>query len=140
MDSSHPFLQQLPPQTPAPELTGRILQRIQSVRWQRWRRDAVLLGMGVLLHFSYTAIAWSTLWTEIREGSFTGFLRLAWSDPDVVRANTGDYFAGVLESLPIAGVILGCMGVFLLIGLAWVWYSRRILQEKQKHLFSHLNG
>ena len=128
---------QIPDPLPPTELLPRILTRVEELQLRRWyiRLAALLTVTGTMA--TYLVLRWTIISQELQASSFLQLLRVAFSDPDVVFANTTDFMLGLLESLPVAPVFFALLGVFLVLSLAQVF--SRVQDQRRSQSFSFLS-
>lgn len=129
MTDASPILSRLPPTDPPPDLALRALLGLRRFRVRRLKRALALVALGFVVSGAYAVWAWPALREEVAGSSFVALAHLAVSDPDVVAAALGDFTLGLLESLPLAALLLASLVLFLLLGAAAALLKIRIVRR-----------
>lgn len=131
----HHSLPPLTPIEPPASLLERVLDAVMRarIRMLRFRFVSVLIGaIGTILLIGLN-VSW--LVSEAQGSSFVGFLRLIVSDPDVVFAHATDFGWSLLESLPVATVVVTLTGIFFL--LAAFGFGQAFLRARRNVALHH---
>jgi hypothetical protein len=102
------------PKMPA-DLGNRIMARVERSRLRALYLRLALSSAGCVAGFAYLGAEWRALWSAASQLPIFGFLRLAFSDPDIMFANFQEYFLGLIESTPFGLIALGFGLTFCLI-------------------------
>lgn len=104
------LLYQIPAETPAPDLTGRIVATIEagmqrSPRYRLWLHTATV-GLGLLFSaYLLLALAYQTL-LAWQQGGAGQFIALLLNDPELIGRYPAESLYAVLEALPVAELAL----------------------------------
>ncbi len=132
-NSSHHFL---PPVAPPAGLFDRVMAAISVARLRQLRVRFAVLLTGLAASVAWTFANWQALGLEVRTSSFFETARLAMSDPDVVFSNLKDLALGLLESVPLWGILAVLLVAFFLVGAAAFGEAVRTARRDQ-HLPHH---
>ncbi len=119
-DSLESALRKIPARTPPSGLFERIRTSIDSeVQLRALRRRVWGFAVGLLGIVAVIFGFWNLLAQELAQSSFMEYLRIFWSDRDMVMANWNDAASSLLESLPVANLIIWLILSFFIIGFVW---------------------
>lgn len=125
----HHVLSRLPPVETPPSLFERVMRAIERVRARRLYARCAFASSALTLSIGYVAVSWSAMLAELSESSFIEFMRLVYSDPDIVLGNVKDLALGVVETLPYVSIVLTLVIAFSLVGIVALADSLRHLRR-----------
>lgn len=118
------------PEMPA-DLGNRIMARVERSRMRSLYARLALSATGCIAGLAYLGAEWRSLWLAARQLPVFGFMRLAFSDPDIMFANFQDYFLGLLESTPFGLIALSFGIIFCLICVVKFLSAKRRANHSQ---------
>ena len=124
-------------QTPkAPmDLPSQIMQAIErSMLRTLWLKLYLSIG-GTVLIGGWMVHVWSDMMEEVLDSSIIPFVRLFFSDPDILLSSLHDVAFGIAESIPILSLLLA-LGLCLF--LLWTWQGVVTIRKTHRHSFLHL--
>lgn len=130
-----PLLHNLPPIEPPSHLFEQVLNTIESARVRALYGRMAFVFSALALTIGYAWTHLGDLLVEISTSSFVEFLRLSFSDPDIVLANTKDVALGLLESLPTDFLLTLLISSTLAVGLV---YLLQMIHSIRRHNTSPL--
>ena len=117
------------PKMPA-DLGNQIMARVKHSRVRALYLRLALSSAGCIAGLAYLGVEWRSLWLAVNQLPALGFLRLAFSDPDIIFANSQDYFLGLIESTPFGLIALGLGVIFCFICMVeFLTAKRRVSQS-----------
>jgi hypothetical protein len=117
------------------KLLETILEKIHAARLRQLRARLTFAVFGVLSSVAFALSSRSSIWLELQQSSFIGFLRLAISDSDIAMANAKELGLGLLESIPLETVIVTLVCTFASLLAAAFFFSMR--HERHASLIHH---
>lgn len=108
----------LPTIEPPATLLERVVQAVLRFRIRALRIRFAIMLVGVVGSISIVAVYASWFFSEIQTSPFWGFLRLGFSDPDIVLTHLSDLAWGLLESVPTITVTIVLVGIFFVVAAA----------------------
>lgn len=118
------LLKQLSVETPV-GLAESVLMHVREAEIRALHVRIVLSFIGLLASVGAIIFSWSSLLAELAGSSFFNFVRLGFTDGDVLFANIGSIANGMLESFPVLTVLLGLVMLFCLIAFIALLQSLR---------------
>lgn len=98
-------------------LLGRVMNTVRSIQLRQLRIRFAIVLTGFIVSVTYIISSWSLLWEEFQTSSFFEFVRLAFSDPDIVFTNIKVFFTGLLEAMPSDALFVIATSLFFLLAI-----------------------
>lgn len=120
------LLRALPAAIPPQDMTIRIQVAIlEQARLQGVKLRLSAFASGFVALLATVVSFWSVFMVELSSSSFTSYLRLIWTDTDAALANWQDVSLSLLESLPVANLMVWLLLAFFACGMGYMFSQMR---------------